>query len=197
MPSLSYYSNIPNVSNNPANDVPLMQTNSASLQTLIDVDHVDFSNNNYGKHSQVTMPVQAAIPSGRIGLTGTVYTKTVATYTANNESTLFYTPDTSGNEYQLTRTIAAKGASFGTNPGWTFLPGGLLFQFGNITLGVSSNTAVVFPVAFVSSVYSVVNTLLNGTNYGYSVNSVTLSGFNFNVSPVFPSGTGYWYAIGK
>lgn len=127
MPVITYNLGIPDAPNNPSDDQPLMKTNTNSINQWNDVDHYTFSNSNAGKHKQVQMPV-GILPVGLVPSEGTLYTKT-----ANSESALFYTPDASGNEYRMTRTVTASFATFGiaTN-GWTFLPGGLLLKYGVI-----------------------------------------------------------------
>jgi len=47
---ISYDPTKPAANDKPTNDQAPMQTNFASIQTLIDVDHVDFANGNYGMH---------------------------------------------------------------------------------------------------------------------------------------------------
>lgn len=54
MSSLPYTTTIPAAGNDPADDQPLMQTNYASINTLIGVDHVSFAGPGYGEHEQVT-----------------------------------------------------------------------------------------------------------------------------------------------
>ena len=92
----------------------------------------------------------AAIPSPLAADEGTLYTKL-----NSSVSSLWYTPDNSTNEYQLTRTISASYTLFGTNTtyvaglqgGWTFLPGGLLLQYGFMASPVN-NSVIQFPVPF-------------------------------------------------
>src|ERR1051325_850337 len=114
--------------------------NFNQLNTWSNVNHYPITDAipSGGKHKFVEMPVLGAIPGGLAANEGTFYTKTQATLGASTESTLFYTPDLSANEYQMTRTIASQAASFGNQSGsvadstggWTFLPGGLILQYG-------------------------------------------------------------------
>src|SRR5450631_2187971 len=51
---ITYDPTKPAANDRPTNDQLPMQTNFASIKTLIDVDHVDFSNAQYGQHKQIT-----------------------------------------------------------------------------------------------------------------------------------------------
>lgn len=61
MTTFSYYPNIPNGPDNPSFDQPLMQTNSQSINSIINVDHLTFNSSgsggpgtSAGQHKQVT-----------------------------------------------------------------------------------------------------------------------------------------------
>ncbi len=131
MATFPYNLNIPDADNNPSEDQPDMQENTNSINQLINVDHFSFSQmDDDGEHRQVTLPIRGGgsgtIPTGRIAAEGTLYTKT-----GSGETQLFYTPDASTNEYQLTRCITGNFATFAINGnGWTFLPGGMLLKYG-------------------------------------------------------------------
>lgn len=153
MQNFNYTRGIPFLTHDPSNDQPPMQTNTNSVDDLIDVDHYSFGENFGGGHRQVQMPVLGAIPSGLISGEGTLYTKT------SGESSLFYSPDATTNQYQLTRTITAdyskfagdvaivcSGGSGSGTGGWTFLPGGILLQYGLIVF--KTQTAITFPTSF-------------------------------------------------
>lgn len=51
---IPYTPSIPATNDDPADDQPLMQQNFASINTLINVDHVGFADASYGEHNQVT-----------------------------------------------------------------------------------------------------------------------------------------------
>ena len=207
MPLYSYNLNIPDAPNNPSSDQPLMKTNTNNIDAIIDEDHYSFDEANGGLHRQVRMPVSGVIPAGVIAASGTLYTKT------SGEGTLFYTPDTTGDEYQLTRTITASFAEFGTNTnysgtlngGWTFLPGGLLLQYG---LAISSgtalpNTTVTLPVTMTNNAYSVNCTILTTADSRFFVEIYDVSTNQFRAVTRDSSGsktsgiTFYWQVIGS
>jgi len=147
MSFFAYTQNIPNPPNNPSTDVPNMQTNTNSVFSWPLVDHYGYEDtNNYGGwHKQITLvslgnnPTLPPLTSGNSEL----YTNTVPTV-GGEKTELFFTPDTTGNVYQMTRTSSvyypsfADDAQYAQTPpvatqfgGWTFLPGGLLLQYGS------------------------------------------------------------------
>ncbi len=223
MTDYSYNNNIPFASHNPSSDQPLMLENTNNTDLLINEDHFSFNQNNGGLHKQARL-VNEATPSAAIrdpGM-GTIYTKQIA-----SESQLFYIPDkvNIANEYQLTRAIDASFASFRTNPGWSFLPGGLLIQWGFVdgthtgsSFNIGDRTTplggtypfVTFSVPYTLGVFNVMTSLsFTSTGPGIpgtgSVDAVTIdnatlttAGFNWYFSG---SNSGqftkfYWTAIG-
>lgn len=170
--NLTYIPNIPNGPNNPSNDQPNMQINTNSINSWVDIDHFGFNDNAGGLHQFVRMFIESG--SGALPVTvaneGTIYPKIVSGTTQ-----MFYSPDNSNDEYQMTRAIHASFNSFGgfgsfgtvtanyaQTAGWTFLPGafstgGLLYQYGSVistrgTKQINPSTIVVtFPVTFSTS----------------------------------------------
>lgn len=57
---IAYDPTIPSTGGRPSAQYTDIQTNFNSIQTLIDIDHVDFNDADYGKHSQVTIPAVTA-----------------------------------------------------------------------------------------------------------------------------------------
>lgn len=143
---------------------------------------------NRGKHNFCTFVAQGSTPTPRIAGESYLFSRTF-----NGVEELAFCPNVVGNVYQLTRTIAASTASFAQATGWTFLPGGLLLQYGT---GVSTGatTAVVFPVTF-TTLYSItLSRRSTSSTYGYSSPSTT--GFDF-VSDSPSVGVNFgWMAIG-
>lgn len=210
MPLFAYNRNIPDGPNNPSADQPLMQINTNSTDDLIDVDHYSFDEANGGLHRQVQMPVLGSIPVGLIPSSGTIYTKT------STGSQLFYSPDNTGNEYQLTRANTTNFTSFSTNNaygtppatftqqgGWTFLPGGMLLQYGfyGKTGALGTSGQVQFPIAFTNAPYSLTLVLIRsgaGSSPVVVLDNGTIpttTTFNFVSSSGGSDGI-YWTAIG-
>lgn len=185
-----------------------IQSNFETANDVFDVNHYPFDNTsgNQGKHKFVQMPV-GAIPAGLSASEATIYGKT-----ANGASQLFYTNGNSGNEYQLTRANDLNFALFSTitnnynasgvdfNGGWTFLPGGLLFQYGLVTgIAANSTKTVPFPLAFTTACYSVtLNPITSGNPTSQMIINANAGTANFvinNNSSTFTRA--YWSAIGK
>jgi len=215
----AYNRDIPDAPNDPSADQPLMKTNFNNIDSIIDEDHFSFDENNGGLHRQVRMPLRGGspgtIPPGLVAGEGTLYTKTVTSTGVLTETGLFYTPDNSTNEYQLTRTITAEITEFGTNiaygtppatftqtGGWTFLPGGLLMQYGFFGKvgALGSSGQVQFPVQWSTGAFSITMTLYRSSgDQSLTLDSgtpPTTTTFNFKSSSAGSNGL-YWTAIGK
>lgn len=182
--------------------------NFSSANTTMGINHYPFDNGtvNIGKHKFVDMPILAAVPTIASG-DGGLYTKTATA------SQLFYTPDNSTNEYQMTRCISASFANFATNlaygappvgftqtGGWTFLPGGMMLQYGLFgkagALGASGT--IQFPVAYTNVPYSVTAILIRSSSASQSMSLpivATTANFTFQ-STSSSSDSVYWMAIG-
>lgn len=220
-----YYPSIPASTDNPSNSQGQIQTNFGTINTAFSVNHTPLTNStNQGLHTFVGMPFLSSPPTTVPG-EGAVYTEsatgTQLAYVSDNNQT--GSPSAVPDVYQLTRTIHASYPSFGSygafgtvttnytmNAGWTFLPGGLLLQYGSVvsnlaTPQIKPDTIVVtFPVVFTTAnviptisqickaagtgeddVASIVNTTISATGFtvNYSVQTSAYVGFT-------------WFAIG-
>lgn len=198
---MTYNPNIPAAGDFLSDSQSQIQTNFSTANAAFSRNHVAFPiATDNGKHKFIEMPISATIPAPLPALSsgeGTIYAKTVSA-----ASQLFYTPDASGNEYQMTATSSANFASFAaaTN-GWTFLPGGLILNYGSTTSVTSSSTTnVTFPRAFSSAVYSVQATVVTNDNstIRFSLeNAATLGGFTTTQTSSSHFTRLYWIAIGR
>lgn len=199
---MTFNPTIPKATDLLANSQVDLLANNVALNSIFSRNHVALNvATNSGKHPFVEMPNLSAIPSPPGGLTngeGTIYTK------ASGGSQLFYVPGTTGNEYQLTNTNSGNFATFGgaTN-GWTFLPGGLVMNYGNISESNSSTRNVSYSRNFSSAVYQIVVTPYRessspGGSFGFWVinSSFGLSGFQIKNDGGHTFGY-MWIAIGK
>lgn len=184
--TFSYYPNVPNGPNDPADDQPLMQVNAQSINNLIAVDHVGFNTANGGIHKVIHFSNQVADPGA--SAFGQLYTKTV-----NATNQLFYkTP--AGNVAQLTSDLTP---SPGQN-GYTYLPGGIILQWGIRTMNLSggSGTGVVNfsafnNINFPNNIFNVSVTLLSDQSNTSSNN--TLSVINYTGGGMTPPTTNRFY----
>lgn len=208
-----YQPNIPTGLINLDVDYQNIRNNFTQLNTTFSKNHLPITDGsaNNGAHTFVELRNSSGLPAGLQVQEGTLYSKLIS-----GASQLFYTPDQSTNEYQLSATDTTNFGTFATNGnypqtppvstqfgGWTYLPGGLLFQYGTITVAPNNGTASVkFPKAFATQVYSIVLTF-NRTDPSSVVQTVRLSNFNSSTlnSFNFYSGSNNnvpitWMAIG-
>lgn len=195
----TYNPNIPQPNNLLSNSQADILNNFNSADSTFDLNHYKFSDvtTNKGKHKYVTLPVLGALPATVAG-DGVLYTKSTGGVAA-----LFYSPDASGKEYQITRTNTTDHAKFGTQTnysgnifgGWTFLPGGLKANYGFLNVAASSGT-ITYASAFTTGAYSIQIQLAETTGLGTTATAETNTptGFNFLLSN---SRKFYFLAIGK
>lgn len=210
--TFTYNNLVPATNNDPSADQPEMLINTASINSIIAVDHVGFNANGGGKHKFVrllnptsyafTLPLGAANEGMLSALTTGAVTD------------IYYRPDSTTDQYQLTRTISASKTKFGTNNaypsnaspagatttgGWTFLPGGLLLQYGTVTAPGNPSTTVSFPIAFTSTPFAMTISIKrnSGSNDNLFINSKSSTTFTYFAST---SNAGFqsfdWMAIG-
>lgn len=193
MTTFTYDNTVPAASNDPSNDQPLMLTNAQSIASIWDVDHIGFGAANGGTHNKATLRAQGSVPVS-IADEIILYSKD----DSNAVPQLFFAPESAATPVQMTtKPSGAAAVSIGAN-GYTFLPGGLLLQWGSTVLNTTSQ-AITFPVAF-TTLYNIQLT----SKVGASGGSLT----SFKVSETTPSTTGftaitagsnsgfYWMAIG-
>src|SRR6266403_1254250 len=130
---MSYQNNIPQPTDLLSKSQSDILGNFAALQTLIDVNHVDFASSDQGKHKFVTFPVQSPAPTfnaGEIGLYNFLSTRT-----SQDE---LYLVNSVGNTIPLTESQQVASGS-----GWAFLPSGVLLKWGHSS--ANGLTTITFP----------------------------------------------------
>jgi len=212
------YGSLPNSGQSLGQTRATIKNNFDLIKSTIDQNHRDFNASGAGKHYVIQMPVTATIPvnpvppGGLVAGDANIYSKT-----SSVASQIFFSPDASGNEYQLTRAITANFASFSTNApygvapantiiigGWTFLPGGMLYQYGLFTGTSASSTptngTIPFPIVFTNPPYVVQLQVrrndASGARASISRTSPpTAIDFTYNLESGTCDGV-YWVAIG-
>lgn len=197
----TYTSNVPLATQQINQTQAPIQTNFQSLQQLIDINHVDFSDPvNFGKHNvsdyvaQVNTPLGSVpafitglpanefniyntVPNGTTVLTPIGYPVTLAT----NE--LIIQRATSPNSFiPITATTNGNDGASGTY-GWSYLPSGILHKWGNVvnTTGRARDTAWTYtlPTAMTIPVLKTVQTvLITSTD---KINNAVTPGLNITV----------------
>ena len=144
---MPYNPNIPQPTDIPAQSQPQLLANFQAINTLVNVNHVNFDDPDQGKHKWVSLPDQIADP---------VTTPTeVAIYG-------FSSSETSKIELAFKRATAGPPGEVilmternGTTNGWTMLPSGLLMKWGtNNATGATNINANAFGKAF-TTLYTV------------------------------------------
>jgi hypothetical protein len=165
---MPYNANIPQPTDQLSQSQPQLLANFQALQTLIDVNHVDFASADQGKHKKVTFPVQNPAPAfiaGEVGLYNFL-----SPLTTNNE---LYLTNSAGTSFPMT-------AKLGAGNGWSYLPSGLLIKWG-INQAANGSTVVNFPVSanipVFTAVYAAFVTTVDA-GAGDSNTFVRLSSFN-------------------
>lgn len=175
-------------------DYQNLQKNFQQLDTTFGVDHTTFSNQTAqnGYHKAIHLIPQAA-PAATAGY-GQLFSTTVTD--VNNDQALFFL--TGGNRLlKLTMNFVPVSA---TN-GYTFLPGGLIFQWGVVNAPGSTGTVTFSTanIAFPNNCFNVSLTVrrnASSSTQGMYINGLpTTTQFQFNGSSA-PDNL-YWIAIGN
>lgn len=159
-----------------------IRTNFSTIQTAFNVDHVNFDASGEGKHAKVTFP-EGTAPS--VALNDVVmYAKDT-----NGRPTIFMRQENNGSEIQLSGPTPSIGAN-----GYTFLPGGLLLQWG-VNGTNSTSISITFPTAF-TTLYSITLGTRGGINTQnpFKISAESASGFTA-ITNTSNSGF-FWMAIG-
>lgn len=130
-----------------------IQTNFSQANTIFDINHVTFDNASVasrGKHRKVDF-LRVAAP-GSTAAEAVVYQKL-----ASGSSNLFMQRDGVATEIQLT---GASPVALAT--GSTFLPGGIIINWGSVVGAVAGNTAT-FATPFPTNVFSITLGIMDST----------------------------------
>jgi len=173
-----------------------IRTNFTLIQSNFDINHEDYGvGANAGKHKFMQMPQQSSAPTTAAGDIA-LYSKLVSSIPR-----LFLRQESSGTEIQM----SGINPSAATN-GYTFLPGGLLLQWG-IKTPLSSTGTVTFATSninFPNNCFNVSCTLISSPGGTSSSNTiapitatVTGNGFNYSYTGSSSYVAFYWQAIGN
>ncbi len=202
---MTWTPNIPAANQTLANSQPLIRDNFTEVFTDFGKNHVGFTNATVadrGKHNFVTLKVQAADPVIANNNEAEIFTKQIGGITQ-----LFW-KRFNGSAVQMTAVDPVYTPGVGPvfdNKGFTFLPGGLLLQYGNLVVNNATRTPVVFPTAFSAPPYTIQVAMgrHNSDNpkqvYVWDQAPFTPTAANFNVyytTGTEPTHIVYWLAIG-
>lgn len=132
--------NIPQATDRLAKSQQDLLNNNQQLDTSFGINHYAFSDltANNGMHKQCQLVEQVGAPVPGAG-TDSLYTFV----TAIPLGELFFVRGGAGTPIQMTN-----GNTINASTGLTFLPGGMIMQFGTTTLNVSSQASVTFSPTF-------------------------------------------------
>lgn len=187
-----------------------IQNNFRQLDISFGVDHVTFSSQTAqnGYHTNIHFnPVSttttnppnnqpAIIPPTTPGY-GQLFTAQVNDG-INADDTLYFLSGL-GNLSQLTRNFQPVIA----NNGYTYLPGGLIYQYGSAVSNIASpNASIVFPLAFPANVFGVQICVLENSSSRriWHISTLNLTGFTAYIQDNgggSVANTFYWTAIGN
>lgn len=191
---MPYNANIPQSTDLLSASQPQILGNFTAIQTLIDVDHVDFASMDQGKHFRVSLPVQSPAPTfdaGNVGLYSFQNSRT-----SQNELYINKVNQITVTQIPATASILSTTSSPTPNSsGWTYLPSGILIKWGSATVTSTSGSpvqTVTFPaganIPVFSSIFSMqITTSTSGTvdNNKYVIlQSFALGGTTFAVIAV-------------
>jgi hypothetical protein len=199
----TYTSNVPLATQQINQTQAPIQTNFQSIEELIDVNHVDFSDPvNFGKHNVSDYLAQANTPLGSVPsfITGIQATDINIYNTIPNGTTILNTTQNPGYPMTLVTNelIIEKGLSPSNSfipftatrqdingNGWTYLPSGILLKWGqqSVPSGGSSgsNPAIVFPTTAAAGetvpVFKAVFQIILGQRWAGSQTTLGSNGF--------------------
>jgi len=161
---MTFNPNIPQGSQQISATTSGIQTNFSQSNTAFGVDHTPFDTlANQGYHKKATL-VQQSVDPGSVALADILYTKSVTYPNAAGTFNELFMRRASGDAGTIVQLTTGPANPSANANGYTFLPGGIILQWGNYTIN-SPNTslAVNFPIAFPNTCWSLVITGLSPT----------------------------------
>src|SRR5258708_7958425 len=183
---MAYISNIPQPTDLFSQSQSQILGNFGAIQTLIDVNHVDFADaTNQGKHNFVSFYPQVSTPTLN-NTTDVIAYGMVSTLTSQNEMFISKVNQVTVTQICATGSVLSTNSSPGTaSAGWTYLPSGILMKWGTGTVTSTSGSPIqlfVLPTAgnipAFSQVFSAQVTTYNNALFVDPNQFVTLSGWN-------------------
>lgn len=167
---------------------PLIRNNFSTIDTVFSVDHVSYNSTGAGKHNKVTFPVQGAAPvflAGEYGLYNLNY--------ADSGSNELFVTDSAGVSFPMT-------AALFNQDGWTYLPSGIIMQWGFGNANPNTQTQINFSKQFPTVAYIVQITQFTFMSV-VTPNTLTvgqpITNHHFNVNNSGAAASLYWFAVGR
>ncbi len=193
--SFTYTRDIPDPPSSPSVDVPNLKVNTNSIDDIWAVDHFTFADNFAGIHNRVQLKeIGTALPVGLAATgSGTLFTKVTG---VSPQGELFFYRQGALVAIQLTGPSTPSAVI----NGFTFLPGGILMQWGLFAAPVAGDNPISFNTAFPTACFNVsitlVRALANVDGVVVKTASVSAAGFTA-IAPTGGSAGIFWTAIGN
>lgn len=201
---MNYQPNIPTGTLNLSVDYQNLRSNFQALDTIFGVDHVPYSNATAqkGYHESIhfnpvsttsTNPTTNYPPAHPGAISGYGQLMSAQVNDGLSTDTALYFLTGAGILQQLTSNVAPSV----TANGYTFIPGGLLLQWGQVSIGSTAS----FPRPFSATPFGVYTTFTRAgsisSNHTLAITSVSTTGFSYSTNLGGSPPTGfYWIAIG-
>ncbi len=206
--------NIPDGPNNPSDDQPIMKINNNSFIDIWDEDHWGFNlNTNGGKHDLVSYPVPQSNSPGTGAQEWREYTKLFGVGGGVEKFWQRPAQAAAGPDIQITvnripspaapANITPDSGQFAVNGGVTYLPGGIVQMFGQITNVADPNQVLTFPQGgFPNNCFGVWFSVTSGAASNEKFIYVAQTSLSKTGVQIFNAGfsssnTLYWFAIGN
>lgn len=177
---------------------PLIRSNFSTIDSAFTVDHASYNSSGAGKHKKVTFPVQSPAPTfpGDIGLYSFLDPVTAV-------SQLYFTNST-GATYPMTASAQQTFPAGGN--GYSYLPSGIIVQWGTGTALANAVTTVNLNINYTNSIMSIQLTeYVESPGFAFvniSPTLIALSSFNnvgntnFRVNNNGPQVQFMWFTVG-
>lgn len=184
-----YNGNIPQPNDIPALSQPQLLNNFSALQDAFNKNHVALSDIvNRGLHKFVEMPVQSGAQTTAVGEIE------LHAQTSNGRSCLYYSRD---NDATTLTQLTVGVKPFKSTSGYSFIPGGMIIQWGQENFSGSTGT-IDFPIAFPVSALMVVACPFNANAGASSFYISTWTSTDFTIKKSGSSSTSFTYwAVGS
>lgn len=195
--------NMPQATQSLAVTQPLILSNFGAINTAFAVDHINFNDPGQGKHNKITFPVQVlpiVINVGDLALYSLLNTTT-----AKHELNVYKANNAGYVNVPFTASVLSNSLPVQNGAGWSYLPSGLIIQWGNAIAASSSGTTIYnFPLAFPTAALNLQISLQEtvtstASDYYYFSKIVSAATFEIENTQVVASAivpTFYFFAIG-
>lgn len=143
--AITYNTNIPQPTDEPSTSQPQLLENFNGINTIWDVNHYQFASDDAGKHKFCSLVSQGGAPPAAAA--GEFQLTTAAYATTTNDELFIARSSDNG---QLPSALIPFTAMSDANPGWSYLPSGLLMKWGisgSIAVGGIGSNTFNYPVA--------------------------------------------------